>query len=114
MIFVIGYSDGHEILSSESVPSADAALEAERKCQETTDGNLGVVLVNPSLDFRGGRWIARYGGIEKTLHVDYGRSPSWSSDGINWESVYHAIERFFDEPGSQARPITATPAPLDK
>lgn len=95
MLFVIGYSDGHEILSSESAASADVALEAERKCQEATDGNLGVVLVNPSLLFRDGQWIVRHEGVEKFLQVDHRRNPSWSADGVNWESVYHAIERAF-------------------
>lgn len=95
MIFVVGYSDGHELLSPEGVASADEALEAERKCQEATDGNLGIVLASPSLRFQDGQWIARHEGVEKSLQVDHRRSPSWSIDGVNWESVYHAIERAF-------------------
>jgi hypothetical protein len=95
MIFVIGYSDGHELLGSESFDGADAVCEAEDQSQEKTDGNLGVVLVEPSMSFQNGRWVARYAGVEKPLHCDHRRKPSWSADGQHWESCYHAIEKLF-------------------
>ena len=95
MIFVIGYSDGYELLSSEILDGADAVCEAEQNCQEKTDGNVGVVLVEPSILFQEGQCFARYAGVEKPLHCDHRRKPSWSADGQHWESCYHAIEKLF-------------------
>lgn len=96
--FTIGYSpNAEEICGKEIVKGADAVQAIEEKLARE-QSELIVVMLNPIMDYRMGKWFVEYKGreLEMITHPSHQYPLQWSLDGgETWLPFWHAIERAF-------------------